>query len=1513
MSKFKSTKKKTLENIPNNQQIVVQFSNGKKNKSIKKLKDFINISSKTGSLFNEPKSIKLKKQNKKDIFGSSLHSSKLFSEKKYVHEQQNKNNSQKERIINEICIPKIDKDRENYDEEIEKCYQIELNKKLNNIVFKKEKASDHPLAKNKINSKNKEKSKTIDIDHINFNYCNTENESHDPVFSPFFLRDQKKNKLLNWPGIPDTEPSLKYDPAFYDKLDNYFSGKTGDCNYNVPDRNKINQSTCSTKKSDSIRLYRYQKLVSDYLSPETPYRGLLVYHGLGSGKTILSISVLSNFIKRDPDRSIIVITPPKLRGNFISELNLFSPIELFGETIGQKIEFELHKKFKKDDIKNPLYQKKKKELFRKYWNSRIYVASYEELANRLERRYLNGRPSGSTQWNEGIQDNCLQKKDPKKRTIGVCRGTTLGVGGKGKCSNLPEKLCAAKPKSFKDSDEFPSLENCLIIIDEAHKLINPEKDDIRFAPIILRGIQRANDIKVLLLSATPIDKEPFEIGILLNLLKNKNSKYRFPQSLNKDGTINLEQTKKDFEKKFLTLKDGDLVPKNLDEFRKNCTGLVSYYNTELDYTKFARKIYEPNQNVVMHKDLLKKYYLARKKEINNLNKKNLHLSCESLNSCDLTRQLSDYIFNTKLKIKKTIKNMPENSPKLNLLLNNIQKNIKIGKQFVYSYWDNSGVLALSYLLLDNGWHEYTADELADNYIKNAGTKRNGHKDVKEKGWKPDFKKKIPNRKSFIVLGKGAVGHPVDTIWRETLLKIIFNRNENKKGKEINLIIVNKKYSEGISLKHMRTVHIMEPPESIALKNQIIGRSVRDCSHVGLPFKDWNVRVFTYFSDIPTIGTISDNLLDEKTQETVSKEDLDKFINHIKSKENFKIPFRTQNGSLLNVNKAKKCLDEFDQCIHEIKKIESKNPAQFKKLMRLCDNKKNLCIVNAKIRPKGESSNAIELPEIKYSLNGGNNNFGNIIGGDKRFPKPRGRTPKNKVWDYQIGKWVAIDKIEIEKPKEKNTRKNVKKKPNVKKTKKNIKNKKQKSIKEEKIIPIQNNNICEFQNSKNLRSKCNTIEFCDITNDKNTEFCEEIGTDRSLDILSQKRNFVTDQFLKIIKESAIDCVVFKNANESYLKCYRPKLPAKYKETNDINNKKKNTINIKIPSSILNMKPKRENVNCLEYQKDKCKSMDDCYYTEPNAILGLAGTDTGCRFINPGKINCNNFDLDQKKCNKYNFYCNYQPGDLINQSKCNFKFNQNLRILKNAIMFGLNGNPPNYSQLDDNNWVYILGNVTQNLINQEMINLNDKILFIKTNDDMILIMDRIIYMFYYYESSRKYALQILETIQYFKQNYPSIWDSYLQNKLATIIKTLKIQTEKNPPQYFTGQINIDGGPNLSISTIKKLISSNRLHFLIKIFIDDFEYYIDTNDSVFKKQKPEIDLNILEKDKIFITKFKYQNINIQMEFLLVGNKIDKVNMIVSTKDIDINNLFKNIVLKETESSDDVSSELIVLEKKS
>ena len=54
-------------------------------------------------------------------------------------------------------------------------------------------------------------------------------------------------------------------------------------------------------------------------------------------------------------------------------------------------------------------------------------------------------------------------------------------------------------------------------------------------------------------------------------------------------------------------------------------------------------------------------------------------------------------------------------------------------------------------------------------------------------------------------------------------------------------------AEGISLKNVRYVHIMEPYWHPVRKDQVIGRARRICSHKDLPFNERNVKIFMHGS------------------------------------------------------------------------------------------------------------------------------------------------------------------------------------------------------------------------------------------------------------------------------------------------------------------------------------------------------------------------------------------------------------------------------------------------------------------------------------------------------------------------------------------------------------------------------------------------------------------------------------------------------------------------------------------
>lgn len=75
----------------------------------------------------------------------------------------------------------------------------------------------------------------------------------------------------------------------------------------------------------------------------------------------------------------------------------------------------------------------------------------------------------------------------------------------------------------------------------------------------------------------------------------------------------------------------------------------------------------------------------------------------------------------------------------------------------------------------------------------------------------------------------------------------FNDKANKKGDLLRIILISSAGAEGLNLINVRQVHIMEPWWNEVRVNQMIGRAIRLCSHKDLNMEDRVVDVFRYKS------------------------------------------------------------------------------------------------------------------------------------------------------------------------------------------------------------------------------------------------------------------------------------------------------------------------------------------------------------------------------------------------------------------------------------------------------------------------------------------------------------------------------------------------------------------------------------------------------------------------------------------------------------------------------------------
>jgi SNF2 family DNA or RNA helicase len=90
---------------------------------------------------------------------------------------------------------------------------------------------------------------------------------------------------------------------------------------------------------------------------------------------------------------------------------------------------------------------------------------------------------------------------------------------------------------------------------------------------------------------------------------------------------------------------------------------------------------------------------------------------------------------------------------------------------------------------------------------------------------------------------------IDKIVRKSNL-MAFNSKENIDGKNIRLILISPAGSEGINLRNVRQVHVMEPYWNEVRIQQLIGRALRMCSHSDLSMEERKVDIFRYHATRP---------------------------------------------------------------------------------------------------------------------------------------------------------------------------------------------------------------------------------------------------------------------------------------------------------------------------------------------------------------------------------------------------------------------------------------------------------------------------------------------------------------------------------------------------------------------------------------------------------------------------------------------------------------------------------------
>ena len=294
--------------------------------------------------------------------------------------------------------------------------------------------------------------------------------------------------------------------------------------------------------STNISLLTHQKLVRDYINLYTPYRGLLLYHGLGSGKTATSIAIAEGM---KSEKKIIVMTPASLEDNYRSELKKFGDAMYKTNQCWEWVDTKKHPEAI-PTLSTVL------NLSVDYIKARG-GAWLVNVAKSPKCRYETyGTPKDESdkkriQLEKQRDDKSL---DEQINEMIEMKYEFLHYNG------LSRKMLRKKTDDF----ETNIFDNAVVIIDEAHNLISrivnkiskekeiatdrfgkKEKVHFSISLILYEMLMSAKNARIILLSGTPIINYPNEMGILFNILRGYIKTWEIPLDLKSSQKISEEK------------------------------------------------------------------------------------------------------------------------------------------------------------------------------------------------------------------------------------------------------------------------------------------------------------------------------------------------------------------------------------------------------------------------------------------------------------------------------------------------------------------------------------------------------------------------------------------------------------------------------------------------------------------------------------------------------------------------------------------------------------------------------------------------------------------------------------------------------------------------------------------------------------------------------------------------------------------------------------------------------------
>jgi len=353
-----------------------------------------------------------------------------------------------------------------------------------------------------------------------------------------YLGEHDKENPSLYPNLNDTNFNIKIAEK----------SEFNDTKYDGPDFSKSIKEQSDLLANVDFELQPHQAFVKNFMSFQTPYNSLLLYHGLGSGKTCSAIGVceeMRDYTKQvGITKRIIIVASENVQENF--KLQLFDERKLklvdglwniracTGNSLLKEINPMNMKGMSKEKVSSQI-----KNLI----NTSYIFLGYVQFANYIIKTM--GRDK---------EEIIEREKKTKNNSVQMLKNVKIELNSK-----IIKRL----------QNEFDSR---LIVIDEVHNIRKTDDNENKKVAVNLELlVKSAKNMRFLLLSATPMYNSYKEIVWLLNLMNTNDRRGRI-------------DTKDIFDKK------GDFKKNGEDMLIRKATGYVSFVRGENPYT-FPYRVY----------------------------------------------------------------------------------------------------------------------------------------------------------------------------------------------------------------------------------------------------------------------------------------------------------------------------------------------------------------------------------------------------------------------------------------------------------------------------------------------------------------------------------------------------------------------------------------------------------------------------------------------------------------------------------------------------------------------------------------------------------------------------------------------------------------------------------------------------------------------------------------------------------------------------------------------------------